>query len=137
MVEVTREENPDLEILRGRRVLLVEDDPTSRVLTRGLLQALDCTVVVANNGQEAVDIILEGEQTFDIVLMDIQMPVMDGFNATKILRKKGVNVPIIAHTSTFKPEQRQIFQDKGFNDAVSKTPVDIRSIADAVSRLLG
>ncbi|MFC1655855.1 response regulator [Patescibacteria group bacterium] len=138
MVDSLKEsENPDLEILRGRTVLLVEDDSVNQLVAVRMLEKLDCTVVIANNGQEAVDIALSGDKEFDFILMDIIMPVMSGFKATRYLRENGVTTPIIAHTSAFKPEERQEFETAGFDELAYKNPTDIAVIAAAVKRVLG
>jgi two-component system sensor histidine kinase/response regulator len=70
--------------MRGAAILLVEDNVFSQQVGQELLEDAGATVVVANNGKEAIDLMLK--QRFDCVLMDVQMPVMDGFEATRMIR---------------------------------------------------
>jgi two-component system cell cycle response regulator DivK len=79
------------------RVLIVEDEPTNREVAAGILGSLGHDVVSVTNGQEAIDLIDSGVNGFDIVLMDVLMPVMDGFSATRQLRERETTreVPIV------------------------------------------
>src|SRR5262249_11300875 len=94
---------PTPQVASGRllRVLLAEDNPVNQKLAQRLLQKMGHTVVVANNGLEAVE--AAGCEEFDVVLMDVQMPVMGGFEATAALRERekpaGPRLPIIALTA--------------------------------------
>ena len=112
---------------RGIRILLVEDNEVNQQIATELLESAGATVTVANHGGEAVKLLTGGEQTpaFDIVLMDIHMPEMDGFTATKLLRSdpRLKNLPIIAMTAHALVEERQRCLDAGMNDHISK-PID-------------
>jgi signal transduction histidine kinase/CheY-like chemotaxis protein len=106
-----------------RRVLLVEDSKVNQEVAREFLADIDCSIVVANNGQEAVDI-LERE-AFDLVLMDCQMPVMDGFEATTVIRARGTKVdgrdlPIVALTANAFQSDREKCLAAGMSDFLSK-----------------
>ena len=108
---------------RQRRVLLVEDSKVNQEVAREFLEAIDCTVTIANNGQEAVDTI--ERETFDIVLMDCQMPVMDGFEATRVIRQREtererLNIPIIALTANAFASDREKCLATGMSDFLSK-----------------
>src|SRR5271169_1955334 len=111
----------------GIRVLLVEDNEMNQQVATELLESAGAIVTVANHGGEAVKILTEGGQapTFDVVFMDLQMPVMDGFTAAKLLRRdpRLKNLPIIAMTAHALAEERQRCLDAGMNDHVSK-PID-------------
>ena len=87
-----------LKTIQGARILLVEDNEINQQLARELLEGVGFVVTIADNGQEAVSIIQE--QEFDAVLMDVQMPVMDGYKATSEIRKheRFEDLPIVAIT---------------------------------------
>ena len=111
----------------GIRVLLVEDNEMNQQVATELLESAGAIVTVANHGGEAVKILTEGDQAppFDVVFMDLQMPQMDGFTATKLLRRdpRLQKFPIIAMTAHALVEERQRCLDAGMNDHVSK-PID-------------
>jgi CheY-like chemotaxis protein len=111
----------------GIRVLLVEDNEMNQQVAAELLEGAGAIVTVANHGGEAVKILTEGDQApaFDVVFMDLQMPEMDGFTATKLLRKdpRLQKFPIIAMTAHALVEERQRCLDAGMDDHVSK-PID-------------
>lgn len=79
-------------------------------------------MTIAANGQIAVDIVLKQNENspFDVILMDIQMPILDGYQATKILRQNGCNLPIIALTAHARPEDRRQSFDAGCNEFMTK-----------------
>jgi signal transduction histidine kinase/CheY-like chemotaxis protein len=111
----------------GIRVLLVEDNEMNQQVATELLESAGAIVTVANHGGEALKILTEGDQAppFDVVFMDLQMPQMDGFTATKLLRRdpRLQKFPIIAMTAHALVEERQRCLDAGMNDHVSK-PID-------------
>ena len=111
----------------GIRVLLVEDNEMNQQVATELLESAGAIVTVANHGGEAVKILTAGDQApeFDVVFMDLQMPEMDGFTATRLLRRdpRLRKFPIIAMTAHALVEERQRCLDAGMNDHVSK-PID-------------
>jgi signal transduction histidine kinase/CheY-like chemotaxis protein len=111
----------------GIRVLLVEDNEMNQQVATELLESAGAIVTVANHGGEAVKILTAGDQPpeFDVVFMDLQMPEMDGFTATRLLRSDSRlrKFPIIAMTAHALVEERQRCLDAGMNDHVSK-PID-------------
>ena len=111
----------------GIRVLLVEDNEMNQQVATELLESAGALVTIANHGGEAVRILTAGTQVppFDVVFMDLQMPEMDGFTATKLLRSdpRLQKFPIIAMTAHALVEERQRCLDAGMNDHVSK-PID-------------
>jgi CheY-like chemotaxis protein len=111
----------------GIRVLLVEDNEVNQQIASELLQNAGARVTVAHHGGEAVKLLMTGDQApdFDVVLMDVQMPEMDGFTATRLLRSgpRLQKLPIIAMTAHVLAEERQRCLDAGMNDHISK-PID-------------
>ncbi|MBF0329177.1 MAG: response regulator [Nitrospirae bacterium] len=107
--------------LQGSRILLVEDHLINRQVAIEILKNAGATVDVASNGRDAVDIVLSGE-AYDLVLMDIQMPEMDGYEATRRIReKKGFEeLPIIAMTAHALDEKRERCLVAGMNDHIAK-----------------
>jgi PAS domain S-box-containing protein len=109
--------------LAGRRVLLVEDNDLNRELATELLGDLGISVTIAENGRDAVDMV--DARSFDLILMDIQMPVMDGLTATKLIRAdtRFAALPIIAMTAHAMTGDRERSLSAGMNDHLTK-PVD-------------
>ncbi len=110
--------------LRGARILLVEDNEINQELAQELLRTNGMRVSVANNGQEALDILEEYQ--FDGVLMDCQMPIMDGYQATKRLREQPrfKNLPILAMTANAMSSDKEKVLSVGMNDHIAK-PIDV------------
>lgn len=119
----------------GVRVLLVEDNEVNRKLALRMLQRLGCSVEVATNGREAVE--LTAQRAYDLVLMDIQMPEMDGFEATRKIRQReqdtGKHLPIIAMTAHAMQEDREKCLAEGMDDYLSK-PVKIDMLAQKIEK---
>ncbi|WBO85403.1 PAS domain S-box protein [Hymenobacter yonginensis] len=105
--------------MRGKRVLLVEDNEYNRVLAKSFLRQAHIEVIEAENGAVAVD--LARRQQFDLVLMDVQMPIMNGYEATSQLRKElGLTIPIIALTANAIRGDNQACLTAGMDDYLSK-----------------
>src|SRR5262249_12779566 len=123
--------------LRGARILLVEDNEINQQIAVELFESAGAQIKVANNGREAVETLSQGPQPtqFDVVLMDLQMPEMDGYQATAKLRAdpRFITLPIIAMTAHATIEERQRCLAAGMNDHVSK-PIDPASLFDTVSK---
>lgn len=118
----------------GATILLVEDNELNRLVAQNSLQYCNCIVTEAQNGLEALEILKE--QNFDIILMDIQMPEMDGIEATKIIRKEFLlDTPIIALTaSAFKSEIEKC-RNAGMDDYVTK-PFDELILLETIAKYL-
>ncbi len=119
--------------LAGRRVLLVEDNEVNRFLAIELLTDLGIHVSIAVNGQECVDRV--HAEPFDLVLMDIQMPVMDGLAATKLLRAESrfQSLPIIAMTAHAMSGDRERSLEGGMNDHITK-PINPQTLMETLVR---
>lgn len=131
-------------ILRGRRVLLVEDNEINQAIAQEILESAGMRVTACANGQEAVNAIMEGDaggdpdKEFDIVLMDIQMPGMDGLEATQRIRAlpgRKTRPPIIAMTAHALPTDREKSLEVGMNDHLTK-PLDIPGLLSTMERWL-
>ncbi|SFX43111.1 PAS domain-containing protein [Marinospirillum alkaliphilum] len=118
--------------LKGR-LLLVEDNPINQEVAQAQLQQMGMEVVLAENGAEALTRL--SQQTFDLVLMDIQMPVMDGYEATRQLRQAGHTLPVIALTAAAMIEDQQKALASGMNDHLAK-PIDTHALQQVLARWL-
>jgi len=128
----------DSETLSPLRILLVEDDETSQLSARLILEKKRHQVVIANNGVEALEA-LRGS-TFDCVLMDVQMNVMDGVEATRKIRNGSAgaldaHVPIIAMTAFAMTGDRERFIEEGMDDYIAK-PVQVEELIKALERVI-
>ena len=119
--------------LRGRRILLAEDNPHNRKLLQIALTRAGAHVELAENGQIAVDRAQANE--FDLVLMDMQMPVLDGFAAAARLRESNYRGPIVALTAHALSAERQRCLAAGCDAFISK-PVDLDHLVEVIERLL-
>ncbi|MCE1118287.1 MULTISPECIES: hybrid sensor histidine kinase/response regulator [Pseudomonas] len=105
---------------RRARILLVEDNPVNQLVAKGMLGKLGCQVQVAAQGAEALEFL--EQEGFDLVLMDCNMPVMDGYEATRRIRQSGrwPELPIVALTANAMPEERERCRAAGMNDYLAK-----------------
>ncbi|WP_144965979.1 response regulator [Pseudomonas sp. DE0010] len=112
---------PPTATAKGRaRILLVEDNPVNQLVAKGMLAKLGCQVELATQGVEALARL--EEQAFDLVLMDCNMPVMDGYEATRHIRERGrwPGLPIVALTANAMPEERERCRAAGMDDYLAK-----------------
>ncbi len=124
-----------LDCLNGAYILLVEDNVFSQQVGQELLEQVHATVVVANNGKEAIDLMLK--QRFDVVLMDVQMPVMDGFEATRMIRAdpRLRSAVVIAMTANAGRDDRTRCLEAGMDEFVTK-PISPNLLFEVVARWL-
>ena len=101
-------------------VLITEDEEVNFFYLKTLLKKTEATVIRAKNGKEAVDIIARHAGEIDLILMDINMPVMDGYEAMRIIKSKHPNLPIIAQTAYTLNNDRIKCLKAGFNDYIAK-----------------
>lgn len=119
----------NLNRLSGVRILVTDDSPDNLLMTQRLLSLQGAVVDTANSGQEALTKTVDFE--YDIVLMDIQMPEMDGFEATRLLRARGYKAPIIALTAHAVGRDQERSLKMGFNDYIVK-PIAKRALVNAL-----
>jgi two-component system sensor histidine kinase/response regulator len=124
-------EEQGMNAIRGARILLAEDNEINQEIAVELLEDAGINVTVANNGREAVE--LAGQSEYDCILMDMQMPEMDGYEATRFLRKdiQFKSLPIIAMTANAMAGDREKCLAAGMNDHVSK-PISIKELFGAL-----
>lgn len=120
---------------RQLHILLAEDNAVNRQLAVRMLQKFGHTVMVAINGKEAIDILENG--SFDLILMDVQMPEMDGFEATAVVRERekitGTHIPIIAMTAHAMKGDREQCLESGMDEYVSK-PVQAKTLFEVIEK---
>ena len=123
----------ETEALGALRVLIAEDNPVNQLVIKKVLSKLSITPDLVNNGQEAVDLCKQKE--YDVVLMDVQMPVMDGLTATREIRLTKHRQPhIIALTANAMDGDRELCLEAGMDDYMSK-PVDIGTLRNRLGSL--
>ncbi len=106
-------------------VLLAEDTPELRNISRHILETLGLSVTTANNGQEVIE--RAQQSAYDLILMDMRMPVMDGIEATQLLRNSGYGGPIIAHTADVIQKHLDAFRSAGCDDLLTK-PIEQKAL---------
>jgi PAS domain S-box-containing protein len=121
------------DLKHGTRILLVEDNPVNQKLALLMLTKGGYQVELAENGQEAVAKVKADPQAFDLIFMDMQMPVMDGLAATRELRRQGVATPIIAMTANAMREDRDRCLRAGMNDYIPK-PVKREAVFEMIRK---
>jgi signal transduction histidine kinase/ActR/RegA family two-component response regulator len=128
-------DDESLSSLQDRRVLVVDDHPVNRRVIKLFLAPFDCELVEAENGREALDALEAG--TFDIVLMDVNMPVMDGLEATRRLRAdpRWTRLPVIALTADVMRTQVETCLEAGMDAHVAK-PIDLRDLLSVLVQAL-
>ena len=112
-------------------MLLTEDNPVNALLARTLLARAGCSVHWATSGESAIAVAAAAE--FDLILMDVRMPGLDGVAATRRLRARGVVAPIVALTANAFDEDRRACLDAGMDDFLSK-PLDPRALQAILAR---
>ena len=118
---------------KNKRVLLVEDNPINQKITEKMLEKIGLPTIISSNGQEAVNLILNKKENFDLILMDIQMPLLNGLDATKELRKAGISTPIIAMTANVLKGDREKCLEVGMNDYIGK-PVKLNDLQHTIQK---
>ena len=139
--QAKRETNPsDQKCLCGTRILLTEDNDLNAEIATELLQEEGCTVDRAKDGVECVDMLEKAANgTYQLILMDIQMPVMNGYDAARKIRglddPQKANIPIIAMTANAFTEDRQVAMDAGMNDHIAK-PINMNVLVPTLRKYL-
>jgi CheY-like chemotaxis protein/HPt (histidine-containing phosphotransfer) domain-containing protein len=120
-----------------KKILLVEDNQVNAMVASKFLETLDCRVSIVENGEQAVSICKQSQ--FDMILMDIRMPIMDGVQATILIREMELNnkyrTPIIALTANTMPHDLKRYAASGIDDCIAK-PVKLETVKSALQRFL-
>ena len=121
------------DIFSGKKILLTEDKEINQLIVLGLLAESGFEIDIANNGEEAVNKCLVCN--YSLILMDIEMPIMDGYDATKIIRKRNKEIPIIALTSNGTIEDINRTKSVGMNEHLLK-PIDLERLYQTFSKYI-
>ena len=122
--------------LAGMRILLVEDNEINQEVAEYILLHAGATVEAVSNGHSAVELLRTAADRFDVVLMDVQMPVMNGYDATAAIRAGGLaTLPVIAMTANVLDDDRRLAAEAGMNAHVAK-PIDVEELIAVLTRLV-
>jgi CheY-like chemotaxis protein/HPt (histidine-containing phosphotransfer) domain-containing protein len=125
----------DIKILEGKNILVTDDNDMNRLVAATVLNNYGATIIEATNGREAIEVLKT--QEIDLVLMDIQMPVMNGFEATQLIRKELLSkIPVIALTANAIKGENEKCIEAGMNDYISK-PFKEEDFVSTIARWLG
>ncbi|MGL4205654.1 MAG: PAS domain S-box protein [Aeromonadaceae bacterium] len=126
--QLTSQDKP----LKGVHLLLVEDNELNQLVARHILEQAGATLDAVENGQLAVDRLQSCANLYDLVLMDVQMPVMDGYTATRILRHQlHLTLPVLAITAGVMSSERQQCLESGMNDVIAK-PLEVQRLLQSI-----
>ncbi len=139
-IEETENQDASTQFLLGKKVLLVEDNELNQEIAKTILEEAGLVIDTADDGIEAVEIMKNANaNTYDLILMDIQMPIMDGYTATRTIRAMDdpakANIPIVAMTANAFDEDRKLAFDAGMNGHVPK-PFDISKLMETLKIVL-
>jgi CheY-like chemotaxis protein len=123
----------DINLLVNSSILLVEDNKINQEIITGLLEHSGIKIDIAKNGKEGVD--LSNTNKYELILMDLQMPIMDGYEATKIIRKRDKDVPIIALTANAMREDVQRTKQAGMNEHLNK-PIEVEKLYETLLKYI-
>ena len=136
---IVEEQEANEYTMEGKRILVVEDNELNAEIAQTILEMDGCIVSIARNGKEAVEVYEDDENTFDCILMDIRMPVMNGMEATRCIRTSGRKdartIPIIALSANAFDEDTKKSIECGMNGHVAK-PIDIDKLHQAMKKVL-
>jgi len=120
-------------LLKGHKILLVDDNEVNQEIILGLLSDVKETIDIASSGEEALD--LFSKNSYSLILMDIQMPLMDGYETTAIIRKEDANIPIIALTANAMKEDIEKTKQASMQAHINK-PIDVTELYETLLRYL-
>lgn len=121
----------DLKLKKSKKCLLVEDNETNQIIANNILSKIGFDVDIAENGFEAVNKVFQNK--YDIIIMDIQMPVMDGYEATNRIRRLDAKIPIIGLSAYVLEKEKMFSNSTGFNSHLGK-PINIQELYEVVKK---
>ena len=121
-------------LLKGKNFLLAEDNRINQMVAKATLEQMGASVDIAANGFEAVS--MHQQFTYDLILMDVHMPDMDGIEATRTIRSTGSKIPIVALTADAKPDSKELFLNAGMDDYLSK-PLMVNDMIEILRSTIG
>jgi CheY-like chemotaxis protein len=116
------------------KILLAEDNKANQMFMKVIFKKLNIDFEIVDNGEEVIKLLKQNKQ-FDIILMDINMPVLDGIEATKIVRDMKKDIPIIALTASVLKDEKDRYILVGMNDVLEK-PLDIEKLKKVINQFL-
>ncbi|MEA3513114.1 MAG: ATP-binding protein [Campylobacterota bacterium] len=125
----------DIKILQGSDILLTEDNHTNQEIVIGLLENSGINIDVANNGKEAVDMFTSNKDKYELILMDLQMPIMDGYEATKLIRKDNSDIPMVALTANAMKEDIEKTKLSGMQEHLNK-PIEVEKLYETLLKYI-
>ncbi len=125
----------DIQVLRGSNILLAEDNITNQEIVVGLLEESGIDIDIANNGAEALDIYQSNPDKYELILMDLQMPILNGFEASKLIRVINKDIPIIALTANAMKEDIEKTKSVGMNEHLTK-PIEVEKLYETLLKYI-
>ena len=116
-----------------KNILVIDDNPINREILRNILELKGFSIVEAKNGKEAIEIL--GSEKFSLIIIDLIMPGMSGFETTEKIRAMGIKTPILAHSSLSSREDKRRCLQVGCDDFLPK-PLDFKKLIEVVNRLI-
>lgn len=123
----------ELLIARHLHILVVEDNVINQLILNKMLEGIGHTLLVVSNGQEACSLVAEND--FDLIIMDVHMPIMDGIEATLSIRESGNSIPIIGCTADSFEDEVVKFKGQGMDDVVIK-PVHLQTLLVSINSVM-
>ena len=124
----------EIDNFQGKKFLIVDDEELNWLMIKDALEDTRATLTWARVGQEAVDLVAAGEH-YDLILMDMKMPVLDGFETTILIKKINPKIPVIAQTAYAMPDEILKCMEAGCNDHLSK-PVSLEELLRTIKKYL-
>ncbi len=129
------QQNPDIYEWPGKVILIVEDEDINVFFFQAALRKTKAELIYAKTGQEAVEKVKRNDH-IDAILMDIRLPVMDGYEATRMIKKFNSKIPIIAQTAYAMSNEREKIIEAGCDDYISK-PIRLYNLMEILNKYLG